>query len=112
MTDNNRCAGVFDDRCPKIELDYGVQEGTCFDLGALAYSGHGDGGYEVYTGRLGAHMAKIRIAFDDAARRDRAISIATSGRAYSARVRFKIGEAIACWLRATSVHAAHQPTAW
>ena len=89
------CAGVFDRACPKRDDNMPVEEGVLGGLGALAWSGYGDGGYPVFIGRTAGKVTKIRISFiDDQPEIDRLIASSSAAKPYSATAKFVVGEAI------------------
>ncbi len=91
-------AGVFDKRYARGEDDVMGHEGTTRGTGAIAWSGHGDGMYDVFAGSIGGQVVKLRIAFlpVGAGEVDGTIGVATSAsRAYSARTKFAVGDALA-----------------
>jgi hypothetical protein len=89
------CAGVFDRACPEPNRDGSLEEGICDGKGALAFSGFGDGFYAVYAGRANRRIVKLRVVFFDEAEPDRSVVTPKTGRAYSPKQRFAVGDAIA-----------------
>jgi hypothetical protein len=91
-------AGVFDKSCPRRDGDTPLEEGTFAALGAIAWSGYGDGVYPVFTGRLKGHVAKLRIHFlgDDTEVDHSVARPAGDGAAkpYRATERFALGDTI------------------
>lgn len=90
-------AGVFDKKCPKRDPDAALEEGTFAALGAIARTGHGDGMYPVYTGKVKGRVAKIRIVYigdDEEVDRTVAKVKATAAKPYSATAKFALGDTI------------------
>lgn len=55
--------GVFDRTCPRpVMQELGV-EGVLYGLGAVAWSGYGDGIYPVFAGSAHGRVAKLRVVF-------------------------------------------------
>jgi hypothetical protein len=88
------CAGIYDKACPKRDRDMLVEEGVQGGLGALAWSGMGDGVYPVYAGKIRGIVVKLRIGFLDGTDIDRTFAVPRSGRVYSPKTRFALGETI------------------
>jgi len=89
------CAGVFDRACPKRDANGPLEEGLISGLGAIAWSGYGDGGYPVFVGRNAGVVTKIRISFiDDQPEIDRLIASSSAAKPYSAATTFTLGDAI------------------
>jgi hypothetical protein len=90
------CAGVFDKACPKRNSDHPLEEGIVHGLGAVTWSGWGDGGYPVYAGEHIGRIAKIRIPFiDDEPERDRSMPKSVgAAKPYSASTTFAAGDTL------------------
>jgi len=88
------CAGIYDKACPKRDRDAPVEEGVQGGLGALAWSGYGDGRYPVYAGKIRGVPVKLRIGFLAGTDTDRTFAVPRKGRVYSPKVHFSLGEVI------------------
>lgn len=92
-------AGAFDAKCPKRkDNDDLYDEGVVAGLGAVAYTGLGDGLYPVFVGRGGSgRVAKIRLFFlgPEPPGLDATIAReANAVRKYSPKEHFAVGDAI------------------
>ncbi len=58
-------AGVYDHECPVPAQSQLVIEGVVHGLGVFARSGHGDGVYPVFAGKVDGRVTKLRLAFLD-----------------------------------------------
>jgi hypothetical protein len=89
------CAGIWDKACPKRDRDTPVEEGVQGGLGALAWSGLGDGMYPVYAGKIRGIVVKLRLGFLPGTEIDRTFAPSKhTGREYSPRTKFSLGETI------------------
>jgi hypothetical protein len=91
------CVGVFDKACPKPNLDRGLlEEGIVAGLGAITWSGQGDGMYPLFTGTAGGRIVKLRVVYlDNAPEVDRLVAKSTAAaRPYRASDRFAVGETV------------------
>jgi hypothetical protein len=90
-------AGVFDRTCPKRDDGAPLEEGVVSRLGAVAWSGHGDGFYPVFGGRSKGRLAKIRLCFlgPSAPELDTTIAPKSSGtRRYAPSEHFEVGDTV------------------
>jgi hypothetical protein len=91
------CVGVFDKACPRPNLDRGLlEEGIVSGLGAITWSGQGDGMYPLFTGSASGRVVKLRVVYlDDTPEVDRLLAAPTAAaRPYRASERFAVGDAI------------------
>ncbi len=88
--------GVFDAKCPRRDDEAPLEEGTFAALGAVARSGHGDGIYPVFAGKLKGRVAKLRVHFIGGEPEvDRSVPRSTAApKPYSASARFALGDTI------------------
>lgn len=89
--------GVFDSKCPKPDLDKGVEEGTIAGQGAIV-SSNGDGMYPMFVGMLQGKVAKIRVHFmGEDAELDRSLLSKPREAAtpYSPKTTYVAGDAVA-----------------
>jgi hypothetical protein len=91
------CAGVFDKACPKRNSDEPLEEGIAFGLGAVTWSGYGDGGYSVYVGKHKGEIVRIRLPFiEDEPEIDRLLARQTgaSTKPYNVYTTFVVGDSV------------------
>jgi hypothetical protein len=88
------CAGIYDKACPKRDRDAPVEEGIQGGLGALAFSGYGDGMYPVYAGKIRGIVVKLRLGFLEGTGVDRTYSAPRVGQAYSPRQKYALGDTV------------------
>lgn len=90
-------AGVFDRTCPKRDEHTPHEEGVIAGLGAVAWSGFGDGCYPAFAGRHGGRVVKLRLVFiADDPEVDLLIAAPNPAAAkrYAASARFELGDTI------------------
>lgn len=87
-------AGVFDRKCPHLDMNLPSIEGVVFGLGACAHSGYGDGVYPVFAGRTQGQITKLRLAFLAECGTSDATVPARASKPYAASATFVLGDTI------------------